>query len=625
MKEWIFDIEGDNLLEGIEKIYCLSYCSTDDHIIHTIYTKEDILAFFKRDGVFIGHVIGIFDLPALTKLYGLEVDFLFYDTIYLSTYIFPRRLKYGLESFGEDYGVHKVKVNKNEWKTLSIEKAKERCEGDVKIQANLWHNIKYRLNKLYDNKDDLAKFYKYEAFKAKCAYDQTQEKLRIDKDKAYDLLILLHGKQEEKLSQLRAAMPRTPIYKEHNKPKILLKKDGSESELAKKWYSFLRDNNLPLDTDVMVREVIGYSDANPNSDQQKKDWLFSLGWEPQTLKTIKDKDTGAERTIPQIQKEVDGEKVLCDSVALLAGTAPEVELLAGLGILQHRIGVVNGLLAAADEDGYLIQFLQSQTSTMRYKHRNVVNLVSVDRPFGRELRGLFIPPPGCKIGGVDVSKLENKVKESYIYDYDPDYVKTLQDPNYDPYLEIAVMAGFLTEEQARQHKAKEADYSTQRKYGKVTVLSSQYGVGPATLSRNLGLEYSLAAKLIETYKIRNKAQYDFAADLTVKTEFGQKWVFNPVSRFWMELRSEKDRLSAIFSSTGVYFFDTFKSYCKILGIKPALESHDELLFYVLDSEDAEKEAAKKLNKAIKYTNERIKLNVKIGVEYKFGHTYADTH
>ena len=623
MTEWLFDIECDSL--NPTKIFCLSYCNTDDHVIHTIYDKEDILAFFKNDGVFIGHVIATFDLPVLTRLCGLEVDFLFYDTIYLSTYIFPRRLKYGLESFGIDYGVEKVAIGKHEWETLSLEKAKERCEGDIRIQANLWHSIKKRLDHLYINKNDLKKFYQYMAFKAQCGYDQTQTKLRINLEAANDLLIKLYNLQDEKINQLRAVMPPVPVYKEFKKPDKPIKKDGSESEAGRKWREFLEQNNLPPDTNKTIRKVVSYKEPNPNSDQQKKDFLFSLGWEPQTYRIEKNKDSGEERSIPQIQKEVDGEKVLCDSVAILAEQVPEIELLSGLGILEHRIGVVNGLIAAADEDGYLIQYLKSLTSTMRYKHGVVVNLVSVDKPYGADLRGLFIPPPGYKIVGVDISKLENKVKEHYIYDYDPEYVKTLQDPLYDPYLEIAEMAGFLTAEQVRQHKAKEVDYSTQRKWGKVTSLSSQYGVGPKTLSRNLGLAYDLAAKLIETYKVRNKSQYDFAADLTVKTEFGQKWVFNPVSRFWMELRSEKDRLSAIFSSTGVYFFDTFKMYAKILGIKPALESHDELLSYVLDSESEQSEVAAKLNKAIKYTNERIKLNVKIGIEYKFGTNYAQTH
>lgn len=629
MREIIFDLEADNLLDKVTKIWCLSYCDTADWVIHTIYQYEDILNFFKQDGcVFIGHNIGLYDLPALTKVLNLVVDFPFYDTLFLSAYIFPGRLKYSLESFGIDYGVNKVQIHKDAWENLSRADAKERCEQDVRINSNLWYSIKQRLVKLYqDNPEDIERLLKYEAFKARCAYDQTQNKCRIDIPAAYDFIIELENIREDKYNELRKVMPPIPKYKVYKKPKIMTIKDGSDSALAIKWFEFLAANGIDKNNEKPIKQIVGYEDPNPGSHEQVKSWLFSLGWEPSTYKldTVLKKKAGEERFIPQIQKEVDGEKVLCDSVMLLVEKEPAIEVLLGLGIVNHRLGVVKGLIEAADDDGYLIQELKTQTSTARFKHGTVVNLVSVDKPYGKQLRSLFIAPEGYKIMGVDVSKLENKIKEHYIYDYDMEYVKTLQDPSYDPYLEIAEMAGFLTAEQVRQHKAKEADYSTQRKWGKVTVLSSQYGVGPKTLSRNLGLAYDLAAKLIDTYKLRNKSQYDFAADLKVKTVFNQKWIFNPVSRFWMELRSDKDRLSAIFSSTGVWFFDTFTAYCKNLGIQPVLQSHDELMAFCLDTPEDEAVMASKLDKSIAYTNGKIKLNVRIGIEYKFGANYAQTH
>ena len=630
MQYIVFDIESDGLkISDVSKIHCLSYTDCADHIVHTIYEYDDILNFFKQEGcVYLGHKISTYDLPVLTKILGLVVDFPFYDTLFLSAYIFPGRLKWGLESFGLDYGVKKVEIHKDAWKNLSRADAKERCEQDVRINANLWYSIKQRLNILYkDNPEDISRLLKYEEFRVKCAYDQTQNKCRINIPAAYDFIIDLENIREDKYNELRQVMPPIPKYKVHKKPKIMTIKDGSDSSLAVKWFEFLAANGIDKNNEKPVKEVIGHEDPNPGSYDQVKSWLFSLGWEPSTYKldTKLKKKTGEERFIPQINKEVDGEKVLCDSVLLLAEQEPAIEVLAGLGIVNHRLSVVKGLVEAADDDGYLAQELVTQTSTMRFKQEVVVNLVSVDKPFGDRLRGLFIASNGHKVMGVDVSKLENKVKEHYIYDYDMEYVKTLQDPSYDPYLEIAEMAGFLTAEQVRQHKAKEADYSMQRKWGKVTILSSQYGVGPKTLSRNLGLSYDLAAKLIDTYKLRNKSQYDFAADLKVKTVFGQKWVFNPVSRFWMELRSDKDRLSAIFSSTGVWFFDTFTMYCKHLGIQPVLSVHDELMAFCLDTPEAEAEMAAKLEKAIAYTNSKIKLNVFIGINYKFGENYAQTH
>ena len=47
----------------------------------------------------------------------------------------------------------------------------------------------------------------------------------------------------------------------------------------------------------------------PNSSAQVKDWLFSLGWNPQTFKYIKE-DDGSEREIPQIYIQGSGGTIM---------------------------------------------------------------------------------------------------------------------------------------------------------------------------------------------------------------------------------------------------------------------------------------------------------------------------
>ena len=39
----------------------------------------------------------------------------------------------------------------------------------------------------------------------------------------------------------------------------------------------------------------GEERGNPNSNDQVKDWLYSLGWKPRTYKFTRDKATGDER------------------------------------------------------------------------------------------------------------------------------------------------------------------------------------------------------------------------------------------------------------------------------------------------------------------------------------------
>lgn len=70
--------------------------------------------------------------------------------------------------------------------------------------------------------------------------------------------------------------------------------------------------------------VVDWEDANPNSDAQVKDWLYRLGWEPQTWKYDKNKQTGVEKRIAQVRypaTHAEGGQ-LCASVTSLKDKAP---------------------------------------------------------------------------------------------------------------------------------------------------------------------------------------------------------------------------------------------------------------------------------------------------------------
>ena len=92
----------------------------------------------------------------------------------------------------------------------------------------------------------------------------------------------------------------------------------------------------------------GEERGNPNSNDQVKDWLYSLGWKPRTYKFTRDKATGDERQIEQVRKN--GE--LCSSVKELAEVDPAVDLLDGLTVLTHRAGILKSFLEC-HKDGWL--------------------------------------------------------------------------------------------------------------------------------------------------------------------------------------------------------------------------------------------------------------------------------
>lgn len=637
MDKIIFDIETDSL--NATKIHCLSYCIVGEYEIKTLYSYEDMRSLFERDAIFIGHFICNFDLPSITKLLGIDfTNKIFYDTLFLSSYIFPNRKKYGLEDFGVDYGVEKIKVKKDEWvgDVHTDEAFKSfmtlRCETDVKINANLWVNIENRMNRLYDKDQELIqKFYKYLAFKAKCAYIQQMNPILIDYEAGLDLLAKLSIIKKEKEDQLAKVMPKNPKWTQKEMPKIMTKKDGTDSANAIKWFEFLDSVKVPRSNTKPVKYVAKWEEPNPQSYTQIKSWLFSLGWEPCTFRYERNKETNEVKKIPQILND---DKELTYSVEVLLDKVPELELLAGLGVVRHRISLLEGketkeeedrkgILHSLDSNSYIPQTLKTVTSTLRFKHAGIVNIPSLQKPYGKELRSLFIAPKGKVLIGCDVKNLESRTRDHCIYPLDPAYVDEMSQPGYDNHLDIAVFAGLLTPEQAQTHKDGTADYSKERKIAKQLNFAAIYGVGANTLSRNTGLPVSVCERLLEGFWKRNWSIRTYANSLTEKNVLGSRWIKSEVSGFWLELRSDNDKFSAHNQNLGAFYFDTWLSYVMHYGYIIPYESHDELFFYC--DEDKAEEAVKVLHKCAKMANKKLNLNVTIEVDAKVGNSYSEIH
>lgn len=630
MKQIIVDIET-NGLENCTKVHCLSYTVVGEYELFTIYDYEEIADFFKQDAIYIGHYIGVFDFPTLNRLLGIDfANINFYDTLLLSQYLMPNRENYKLESFGEEYKILKTKVKQEQWDGNINDPdfrllMQERCEGDVKITANLWANISKRLSALYDrNEDSINSVLAHLSFKANRAYMQMVNPCTFDEAGAMDLLQELVRIKEEKVEVLRAAMPPNRKYSIKALPKVMTVKSGGLSAEALKWFKFLEDNNIPKDNTKPIKYVSKTEEPNPNSWVQIKDWLFDLGWVPMTYKYVKDKKTQVVRKVPQIQIEVDGGKELCPSVLLLAEQEPAIEVLSGIGLLTHRIGVVSGFIEGS-VNNTLPQVLAGLTNTLRWRHQKITNLVGVHKPYGKQLRSLFVKPPGKKVVGLDLSNLEVKLLQHYIWHIDNNYVKQLQDPDYDSHLALAVKAKFITPEQAIAHKKGEEDHSIGRKKAKIANFSCQYGVGTETLSRSLSIPQTEAQQLIDGYKEINWSISELAEQTITKSAFGLDWIYNPVSGMWLNLRAKKDRVSTLVQSTAAFTLDTLNKYLIHYGVIINAETHDEDMFYCVDTEEDVQNTINLLNKCCAFMNRKLGLNVILSIDYNIGNSYGDVH
>lgn len=501
MKTCVFDIEADGLTPS--KIHCLTAAvfSDGEWRLKTTTSYDDMRKFFSGVDVVIGHNIYRWDIPVVERILEIEVSAKLVDTLGLSWYLYPEgvfnKKSHGLEDWGEYFGVPKPKID--DWENLPIEEYKRRCEEDVKINCKLYDKQMSDLHAIYEDEEGEQKLIDYLMFKLDCAREAERSRWKLDLEKCEEAFEKLTAEKEIKVDELSDAMPevintkvvRKPdnMYlkgKTYKKPKTYIKADGNISSAGKRfndacksvgenpdkvdevyvpskelssralnWLEAVTSVGLDETYDSDIEVETSTERGNPNSHDQVKDWLFSLGWKPENFNdSVKKDEDGREYVdkIPQVRVDGKDGKELCPSVKKLFKVEPRLKVMEGLTVLTHRLGILKGYLRNVDDEGYLQARISGFTNTLRFKHSVIVNLPSVDKPYGEIVRGVLIAPEGYELCGSDMSALENRTRDHYIYPYDPEYVETMKDKSYDPHLAIAVQAGFITQEQSDFYK-----------------------------------------------------------------------------------------------------------------------------------------------------------------------------
>ena len=307
-----------------------------------------------------------------------------------------------------------------------------------------------------------------------------------------------------------------------------------------------------------------------------------------------------------------------------------LQLLDGLSVVKHRIGIFKGFLENVDEQGYLKAEIQGLTNTLRFKHKIIVNLPAVDKPYGEEVRGCLMCPDGYELVGSDMAALEDRTKQHYMFPHDPDYVAKMMEEGYCPHVDIAVLAGYLTEEDEVRHKTGEflnkedkVYIKAGRKAAKPVNYGGVYGQKPKGLARETGMPLGQAKKLYDIYWERNWSVETIAAEQVVIKANGKRWLKNPVSGFLYSLRTDKDRFSTLNQGTGVYCFDMWVKEVRNSGMPIIGQMHDEIIGLVkLGCRDR---VSAIINNAMDNTNNLLQLNRELGCDVQFDTTYAGIH
>jgi len=637
------DIESDGLLDEITKVWCASFAELDsqDRVERsfTLTDKEGIGAIFADpSNTLIMHNGYGFDKPAIEKVYGIKVEATIVDTLYLSWYLYPLNIRHGLAWWGEELGIAKPEVE--DWSDQPIEVYIHRCEEDVRIQTALWRQINKHLKLLYGTHEASAVAVTHLNFKAKCAAMQEKSRWKLDVVSCEKYVEDFTSKYQTARVALEKGMPDVAKTAKKSKPKKPFKANGELSTHGLKWVDIVREHvpdfaGRPENYGGELTVIIGYKPPNAGSAVQIKAWLDDLGWVPETFKHVRDKETNEQRKIPQIKNTDTGE--LCPSVERLIAVEPALDFLREMSVVKHRLGVCEGFLKNVTTDGYLRAGVQGFTNTLRFKHRTCVNLPSTRKPYGSEIRGLLTARSSdMELCGSDMSSLEDRTKQHYMWSHDPEYVKEMQAVDFDPHLDMAVTASMMTKEDTNEYKELKAngdktpeDYDrfafldSIRHGGKTTNYAATYGAKGPTIARAAGVPEATGDRLYNAYWRRNWSLTAIADECQVKQSRGLKWLWNPVAKMWFYLKAEKDRFSTLNQSTGAFCFDRWLYH--VIERRPQLTAqfHDEGVWELKKGNRDQMESL--LKAAIGDVNVELKLNRDLDVDVDFADNYAGVH
>ena len=617
----IFDIETDGFLNKVKKIHCFSYRTLDNSTIRTIYNKRDIINLLSKCTTLVGHNIVRYDIPVLEKLLGISISSKLIDTLALSWYLNHKRNLHGLESYGEDFGRPKPVID--DWESLSREDYTHRCEEDVWINARLWFQLENKLLKIYGTRKKAKRMVRYLTFKMDCIREQEEVKWKVDIPRVEKNFEFFKDLNEKKTEELFKVLPKVPIKVKKERPKKPYKKDGSLSSIGEKWFELLEEEGLPKNWKEPVEVIAGWRDPNPGSTPQIKDWLFSLGWKPQTFKYNKSAKGGKSKT-PQIRVDTDEGKELCPSVKKLIDKEPSIKILEDITVVQHRLKIFENFLKF-EEDGYLEASVTGLTNTLRFIHKHpLVNLPGVGKMWGAEVRGSLIAEDDEILCGCDATSLESTTKRHYMYPYDPEYVAEMGKPTFDEHLDLAMQAGEVTQQDILDYKDGIAPHIKPiRSKFKPVNYGCVYGVQKQTLSLQSGMTQKEAQKMIDTYWERNWAVLEVVETLDIVEVDGEMWQLNPLNNLYYSLRHKKDRFSTLNQGTGVYCFDSWIREWRNDKLKLKGQFHDEVIVGIKPNE--KEYCRQQFKEAVARVNKKLKLNVNLDVDMEFGKTYADIH
>ena len=611
----LFDIESDNYLEHMTVIHCIVTENVDTGEVRKFRPNEikKGLAYLQDATVLIGHNIIDFDIRAIKKIYPKwTTKAVLYDTLIAAKISYPdiknrdfKKLrgvmnkersartevetkllgnigKHSLEAYGLRMGLHKGDFGKEVGFETFSEDMLEYCVQDVKVNTKLFHRLELE-NISQDALDT-------EFRSQQICLDQTAKGFNFDIDKANVLLEDLNTRKAELSKLICDDLGGDFIMKMGVVvPKRDLKyKDPTKASRTKG----------AAYTKLLMKEF------NPNSRSDLATRLIERhGWKPKAFGNDKK---------PTLSEEI-----------LDALKYPVTTHISEYLMIDKRLGMLaNG--AAAWIKKYnpdsksihgRVNTLGCATSRCSHNAPNLGQVPAVYSPWGKRCRELFQAPKGMKLFGTDASGLELRMLAHYMHSFDDG-----------AYADVVLNGDIHTVNQ-------EAAGLGSRDTAKTFIYAKIYGSGAQGLADTCGMSLRAMKEVINNFDKGLPALAQLTS--TVKGVIRTRGFVKALDGRKIYCSSEHAALNYLLQSAGAIVCKNwmnrmhellaerdsgYTTYVKQLGF-----IHDECQIAYDENKITHEELDKISKDAMTWTQEKLKIKIKLDSDSKSGLNWSDTH
>lgn len=579
----IFDIETNGL--NPSKVHCLVLQKDGKEISFVgrdIPKGIDLLA----DNLIVGHNVIKYDLPVLKRLYNYSHSpELVHDTLCLSRLIYPDiansvdfkllasdRIekssvgKHSLKAWGQRLNFHKGDFAEVNTFDVFTPQMLEYCVQDVKLTSLLYKKL---LEKGF-SKESIE----LEHEVANILKQQEEKGFGFDENKAKEL----HAKLLGRIHDL----------------KLLLENRFSDWEVdLGEFIPKVNNKKLGYTKGVAVRKSKKVK-FNPSSRQHISNRLIELrNWKPKKF---------SETGLPIVDEEVLSEL-----------DYPEAKELNEYLLIEKRLGMLNdgkhGWLKVVKHGRVHTNYITNiTTGRMSSRSPNLQQVPSINSPYGKECRELFVPSKSYVLVGCDASGLEARCLAHYIYNY----------TGGKQYVDLILNGDIHTYNQKNLGL-------NDRNLAKTILYAVLYGASSRRVMEILNCSFQEAKQVLDKFFLVLPFLKEIKTDIIEKLEAVGH--IKGIDKRILTIRSNHSSLNALIQSCGAILM---KKALTILWNKlkemdafVVANIHDE--FQIESKPEIADEVGKIAVDSIREAGEHFNLRVPLGAEYRVGNNWAETH